>query len=237
MKRWMTLLLGCLLLCTACGKKELLESIALREDTTPEQMIEELSQRYDLPESMLLESAADLAALLQIKEKYLLLGCGRIAAPEDNPQQILLAQAAPGKTEKVTATLQKRLETVQRAFPGYPSAQAGRVITAGDYALLVIVTADDMDTVELGGIFGVAGIGRLLDAASGQQQEHCRQQSNQFFHFELSVSCLFYILQFLWHKINLCISSSYSYSHSCAVTINRYTDYQIRKYSILTKKL
>ena len=144
MKRWMTLLLGCLLLCTACGKKELLESIALREDTTPEQMIEELSQRYDLPESMLLESAADLAALLQIKEKYLLLGCGRIAAPEDNPQQILLAQAAPGKTEKVTATLQKRLETVQRAFPGYPSAQAGRVITAGDYALLVIVTADDM---------------------------------------------------------------------------------------------
>ena len=27
MKRWMTLLLGCLLLCTACGKKELLESI------------------------------------------------------------------------------------------------------------------------------------------------------------------------------------------------------------------
>lgn len=148
MKRWMTLLLGCLLLCTACGKKELLGSIALREDTTPEQMIEELSQRYDLPESMLLESAADLAALLQIKEKYLLLGCGRIAAPEDNPQQILLAQAAPGKTEKVTATLQKRLETVQRAFPAYPSAQAGRVITAGDYALLVIVTADDMDTVQ-----------------------------------------------------------------------------------------
>ena len=79
MKRWMTLLLGCLLLCTACGKKELLGSIALREDTNPEQMIEELSQRYDLPESMLLESAADLAALLQIKEKYLLLGCGRTA--------------------------------------------------------------------------------------------------------------------------------------------------------------
>ena len=46
-------------------------------------------------------------------------------------------------------------------------------------------------TVELGGIFGVAGIGRLLDAASGQQQEHRRQQSNQFFHLELSVSCLF----------------------------------------------
>ena len=68
MKRWMTLLLGCLLLCTACGKKELLGSIALREDTTPEQMIEELSQRYDLPESMLLESAADLAALLQIRK-------------------------------------------------------------------------------------------------------------------------------------------------------------------------
>ena len=49
MKRWMTLLLGCLLLCTACGKKELLGSIALREDTTPEQMREELYQRDDLP--------------------------------------------------------------------------------------------------------------------------------------------------------------------------------------------
>lgn len=81
-------------------KKGTVRTIALREDTTPEQMIEELSQRYDLPESMLLESAADLAALLQIKEKYLLLGCGRIAAPEDNPQQILLAQAGPGQNGK-----------------------------------------------------------------------------------------------------------------------------------------
>ena len=96
MKRWMTLLLGCLLLCTACGKKELLGSIALREDTNPEQMIEELSQRYDLPESMLLESAADLAALLQIKEKYLLLGCGRIAAPEDIPRRLPGGCAACG---------------------------------------------------------------------------------------------------------------------------------------------
>lgn len=148
MKRWMTLLLGCLLLCTACGKKELSDPIALREDTTPKQMIEELSQRYDLPESMWLESAADLAALLQIKEKYLLLGCGRVAAPEDNPQQILLAQAAPGKIEKLAAALQKRLDAVQQAFPGYPSAQVGRVITAGDYAILTIVTADDMDTVQ-----------------------------------------------------------------------------------------
>ena len=148
MKRWMILLLGCLLLCTACGKKELSGSIVLREDTTPEQMIEDLSQRYDLPESMRLESAADLAALLQIKEKYLLLGCGRIAAPEDNPQQLLLVQAVESKTEKVTAALQKRLETVQQAFPGYPSAQAGRVIAAGDYAFLVIVSADDMDVVQ-----------------------------------------------------------------------------------------
>ena len=118
MKRWMTLLLECLLLCTACGKKELLGSIALREDTTPEQMIEELSQRYDLPESMLLESAADLAALLQIKEKYLLLGCGRIAAPEDNPQQILLAQAAPGKTESVWRQYSGHFPGILRRRPG-----------------------------------------------------------------------------------------------------------------------
>ena len=132
----------------ACGKEKTEPTVTPRADVTAEQMIGELAERYDLPESMRLESAADLAALLRIKVKYLLLGCGRVAAPEDNPQQILLVQAAEGRTEKVTTALQKRLEAVQKAFAGYPAAAAGRVITAGDYALLVIVTAEDMDTVE-----------------------------------------------------------------------------------------
>lgn len=148
-KFWIIGLAAVLLLgAAACDRKETSQTATLKADTTPEQMIEELSERYDLPESMKLENAADLAALLQIKGKYLLQGYGRVAAPEDNPQQILLVQAAPGKEKQVTEALQKRLENVQQAFLGYPAAQRGRLITVGDYAILVIVTTEDMDGVE-----------------------------------------------------------------------------------------
>lgn len=147
MKKTVWLLVFCMLL-TACARRAPSGTAALREDISPEQLVEELCERYDMPESMRLENAADLAALLRIGERSLLLGCGRIAAPEDNPQQLLLVQAAPGKAKKVTSALQKRLEEVRQAFEGYPAAQGGRVITAGDYALLVIVTAEDMDKVQ-----------------------------------------------------------------------------------------
>ncbi len=131
MKRAVIMLLA-LLLCAACGRGEPPSPATLRADTTPESLIEELTQRYDLPESLLLQSAADLAALLQIKESTLLSGCGRIAIEEGDPCQLLLVQAAPGKAETATAALQKRLETVRQAFSGSPAAQSGQVITAGD---------------------------------------------------------------------------------------------------------
>ena len=81
MKRAVIMLLA-LLCCAACGRGEPPSPATLRADTTPESLIEELTQRYDLPESLLLQSAADLAALLQIRESTLLSGCGRIAIEE-----------------------------------------------------------------------------------------------------------------------------------------------------------
>ena len=98
---------------------------------------------------------ADLAALLQIRESTLLSGCGRIAIEEGDPCQLLLVQAAPGKAETATAALQKRLETVRQAFSGSPAAQSGQVITAGDYALLIITPAGDAAAVrqEVAGFF------------------------------------------------------------------------------------
>lgn len=155
MKRAVIMLLALLLCCAACGRGEPPSPATLRADTTPESLIEELTQRYDLPESLLLQSAADLAALLQIKEKALLSGCGRIAIEEGNPCQLLLVQAAPGKEEAATAALQKRLETVRQAFSGSPAAQSGQVITAGDYALLIITPAGDAAAVrqEVTGFF------------------------------------------------------------------------------------
>lgn len=153
MKRAVIMLLA-LLCCAACGRGEP-SPVTLRADTTPESLIEELTQRYDLPESLLLQSAADLAALLQIRESTLLSGCGRIAIEEGDPCQLLLVQAAPGKAEAATAALQKRLETVRQAFSGSPAAQSGQVITAGDYALLIITPAGDAAAVrqEVTGFF------------------------------------------------------------------------------------
>lgn len=147
MKKTVWLLVFCMLL-TACARHTPPGAAVLREGMSPEQLVEELSGQYDMSESMRLESAADLAALLGIREKCLLQGCGRIAAPEDNPQQILLGKAAPGKMIILKEAMQRRLETVRQAFAGYPSAQMGRVIAIGDYVFLVVVTTEDMDSVE-----------------------------------------------------------------------------------------
>ena len=115
MKRAVIMLLA-LLCCAACGRGEPPSPATLRADTTPESLIEELTQRYDLPESLLLQSAADLAALLQIKEKALLSGCGRIAIEEGNPCQLLLVQAAPGKAEAAPAEVFLDRELPDRAL-------------------------------------------------------------------------------------------------------------------------
>ena len=146
-KSCVILLIALTLLCVACGKEKPEPTVTLRTVITAEQMIEELAKRYDLPESMRLENAADLAALLQIQEKHLISGCGRIAVSERDPSQLLLAQAEAGKTEKLAAALQNRLERIRQSLDGSLTTWTGQVITAGDYALLVIIAAEDAETV------------------------------------------------------------------------------------------
>ena len=87
-KSCVILLIALTLLCVACGKEKPEPTVTLRTGITAEQMIEELAKRYDLPESMRLENAADLAALLQIQEKHLISGCGRIAVSEKRSQPV-----------------------------------------------------------------------------------------------------------------------------------------------------
>ena len=147
-KACIILLIVLILFGTACGKEKTEPTVTLRADVTAEQMIGELAERYDLPESKRLENAADLAALLQIQEKHLISGCGRIAVSERDPSQLLLAQAEAGKTEKLAAALQNRLERIRQSLDGSLTTWAGQVITAGDYALLVIIAAEDAETVE-----------------------------------------------------------------------------------------
>ena len=146
-KSCVILLIALTLLCVACGKEKPEPTVTLRTGITAEQMIEELAKRYDLPESMRLENAADLAALLQIQKKHLISGCGRIAVSERDPSQLLLAQAEAGKTEKLAAALQNRLERNRQSLDGSLTTWTGQVITAGDYALLVIIAAEDAETV------------------------------------------------------------------------------------------
>lgn len=157
-KSCVILLIALTLLCVACGKEKSEPTVTLRTGITAEQMIEELAKRYDLPESMRLENAADLAALLQIQKKHLISGCGRIAVSERDPSQLLLAQAEAGKTEKLAAALQNRLERIRQSLDGSLTTWTGQVITAGDYALLVIIAAEDAETVaqEIGEYFTTA---------------------------------------------------------------------------------
>lgn len=157
-KSCVILLIVLMLLCVACGKEKPEPTVTLRNGITAEQMIEELTKRYDLPESMRLENAADLAALLQLQENCLISGCGRIAVSERDPRQLLLAQAEAGETETLAAALQNRLERIRQSLDGDLTTWTGQVITAGDYALLLIVAAEDAELAvqEIWGYFTTA---------------------------------------------------------------------------------
>lgn len=127
----------------ACGgQKAELPDYKLGSGVTLEQLVEETAQKYEMPESVVL-NGPDLAALLDLREKAVAEGCGRIATAEDAPEQLLVLRAAEGEAKTVAAALQKRLQSQQQAFAAFPAqgdkAAAGRVMAAGDYCLLFIL--------------------------------------------------------------------------------------------------
>ena len=127
----------------ACGgQKGDPSAYELGSGVTLEQLVEETAQKYEMPESVVL-NGADLAALLGLREKTVAEGCGRIATAEDAPEQLLVLRAAAGEAKTVAAALQKRLQSQQQAFVAFPAqgdkAAAGRVMAAGDYCLLFIL--------------------------------------------------------------------------------------------------
>ena len=128
---------------TACGgQKAEPPAYELGSGVTLEQLVEETAQKYEMPESVVL-NGPDLAALLDLREKAVAEGCGRIATAEDAPEQLLVLRAAEGEAKTVAAALQKRLQSQQQAFAAFPAqgdkAAAGRVMAAGDYCLLFIL--------------------------------------------------------------------------------------------------
>lgn len=127
----------------ACGgQKGEPSAYELGSGVTLEQLVEETAQKYEMPESVVL-NGADLAALLGLREKTVAEGCGRIAVAQDAPEQLLVLRAAAGEAKTVAAALQKRLQSQQQAFAAFPAqgdkAAAGRVVAAGDYCLLFIL--------------------------------------------------------------------------------------------------
>ena len=122
----------------ACGgQKGEPSAYELGSGVTLEQLVEETAQKYEMPESVV-PNGPDLAALLDLRDKALAQGCGRIATAQDAPEQLLVLRAAEGEAKTIAAALQKRLQSQQQAFAG-DKAAAGRVVAAGDYCLLFIL--------------------------------------------------------------------------------------------------
>lgn len=122
----------------ACGgQKAELPDYELGSGVTLEQLVEETAKKYEMPESVVL-NGPDLAALLDLREKAVAEGCGRIATAEDAPEQLLVLRAAEGEAKTIAAALQKRLQSQQQAFAG-DKAAAGRVVAVGDYWILYIL--------------------------------------------------------------------------------------------------
>ena len=125
MQRAVIMLLA-LLCCAACGRGEPPSPATLRADTTPESLIEELTQRYDLPESLLLQSAADLAALLQIKEKALLSAADASPLRRGTPASCCWCRPPPARRKRPPPPCKSGWRPSDRRFPAPRQRSLGR---------------------------------------------------------------------------------------------------------------
>ena len=175
MKKILSLILCLLLACsllTACGGNDTSDDAAVElnlqdvvsaiEAVAPVAMAQELSPAIEGSDMFM----TDLFGLdLPTVEDYY----GKTTMVNVSSDVILLVKAVPGQVDAVKAALEARRAAVAASFEmyledQYDKALAGRVVTKGDYALLVI--GGDNERIVNGEIDAVyAEIDEAIDAA------------------------------------------------------------------------
>ena len=178
MKKFLCLILCELMACsllTACGSKTPTESteseaadlnltdiVAAVEAVAPVAMAQELSPAIEGSDAFMTDLfGLDLAT---VEDYY-----GKTTMVNVSSDVVLAVKAAPGQIDAVKAALEARRDAVAASFEmylpdQYEKALAGRVVTKGDYALLVI-GGDGQRVVDEGVDAVYAEIDKAIDTA------------------------------------------------------------------------
>ena len=151
MKKLVSLLLAAMLLLSAaaCGEKEP-AAPALKEGVTLQSIVDSISEEYEFSMPGALDETM-LTDLLGINTDDVEDYAGNITMVMVSADNLIAVKAKEGKIEDVKAALEKRKEAriAEQYLPDMISkAEAGKVVTKGDYAALLIVGDTTKDISE-----------------------------------------------------------------------------------------
>lgn len=141
-----------LLFAVACGGGGNASSApALKEGVTLASIITEIENEYGITMPSTVDEQL-LQDLLGVNPADVVEYAGSISMANVSADNVVAVKAAEGKIETVKTALEGRLDAVRQSFERYLPAQydkamAGKVITIGDYAFLVIAGRMDEDPV------------------------------------------------------------------------------------------
>lgn len=146
------LALGLTLGASACGGAVEETGPFLRDNVTLEDMVEQLSVQYELTMPGIVDQDF-LREVFGVEPEDAQAFGGRLSMSIASADSLMAVQAVPGKVEAVQQALEARLAFVRKSFEGvdqeaYAKAQAGRVVTKGDYVFLIIAGRPGQDPAE-----------------------------------------------------------------------------------------
>ncbi len=144
-----------MLLTTACGNGGTSSSSsapALKDGVTLSSLIEDLSSEYEIAMAAPLDEQ-NLKDMLGLDPADVAEYAGNFSMVMNSADNLIGIKAAEGKLETVQKALEDRLEMVRQSFEQYlpdqkEKAEAGKVITIGDYAFLIIAGRMDKDPAQ-----------------------------------------------------------------------------------------
>lgn len=142
MRRLLPLLLIALML-TACGDGPAAETPALKEDMTLQGVLELVIEEQPLssPAPLTKEMLGDL---YNLGDKEVAAFAGQVTTSMVSADRLVLIQAKPDKLDAVVRALEAQMEYARQTFRDYiptegAKADAGKVLTKGDYAFFIIL--------------------------------------------------------------------------------------------------
>lgn len=117
--------------------------VTLTEGTTPQTIIDKIAEEIGIQMPSPIDDAT-LSDMFYISSDMVEEYYGLMSMTMTSSDNLVAIKAADGKLEDVVSGLEKRKEDVINSFAQYlpdqyEKAQAGKVITKGDYAFLVII--------------------------------------------------------------------------------------------------